>query len=607
MATFAALVSKVQNKLNLTSTESATRIGEEINDRYKRITSSLGINVVRRGTIGPIAITLGLTTVVFTGCEKIVNVQYRGVTPYKILDEVTIEELRVAQPSSLTLPTCYAIVDFDATTVTIEMDCIPQSAFDLYADGFANLSTLSGVQVPAFSESFHDILEHGALADEYTKMDKVAQAREAEAKYERRLSDLRMWIAKSSYANIRQGKTRETLGSAGAPGAGGGSSSINGATSYTQTGLITFSRAGQAPFAVVVGSLVVANLNADLLDGLDSTAFRLVSVSILETDFGFTDITTADVTSTKHGLAPKSPADATKFLNGAATPAYAQVKDSDLSTSDIVTNNVVSTKHGFAPKSPALSGQFLNGAATPAWAYPAYTVVTSSTTSNQNNWAPGLAGHTEIIWSGVSDIIVTGFAGGVTGQIIIFKNTGTAVATFSHNSGSSSAGNKLFNHATSGGTPVAAGGYVAYQFDGTQWQIIGHEQGAWITPTFAAGAFVGAGGTWTVAAGDVTTMRYRLSGRAITLVFSLATTSTGVGTITQLTIANTQWGGFTGAAFLQIGSANAQDSGAALTGGYSQLDSSGTAVRLLRHSGTAWTASVTDNTGVYGTATFEVT
>lgn len=36
----------------------------------------------------------------------------------------------------------------------------------------------------------------------------------------------------------------------------------------------------------------------------------------------FTDITTGNVTSTMHGLAPKSPADATKFLDGGATPAF---------------------------------------------------------------------------------------------------------------------------------------------------------------------------------------------------------------------------------------------------------------------------------------------
>lgn len=56
-----------------------------------------------------------------------------------------------------------------------------------------------------------------------------------------------------------------------------------------------------------------------------------------------------------------TPSDATKFLNGAATPAYAQVKDSDLSTSDITTNNVSTSKHGFAPKLPNDASKYLDG------------------------------------------------------------------------------------------------------------------------------------------------------------------------------------------------------------------------------------------------------
>lgn len=59
------------------------------------------------------------------------------------------------------------------------------------------------------------------------------------------------------------------------------------------------------------------------------------------------------------GLA--SPADATKFLNGATSPAYAQVKDSDLSLSDITTNNATTARHGFVPKLPNDVTQFYNG------------------------------------------------------------------------------------------------------------------------------------------------------------------------------------------------------------------------------------------------------
>lgn len=70
------------------------------------------------------------------------------------------------------------------------------------------------------------------------------------------------------------------------------------------------------------------------------------------------------------GLA--SPADATKFLNGAALPAYAAVKDSDLALTDITTNNVSITAHGFAPKAPNDATKFLNG--TGSYSVPAGSV-----------------------------------------------------------------------------------------------------------------------------------------------------------------------------------------------------------------------------------------
>lgn len=86
-----------------------------------------------------------------------------------------------------------------------------------------------------------------------------------------------------------------------------------------------------------------------------------VNDAVTDANLSTSDVTTNNVTSTKHGFAPKSPADATKFLNGAATPDYAQVKDSDLSTSDITTNDVSITKHGFVPKAPNDTTKFLRG------------------------------------------------------------------------------------------------------------------------------------------------------------------------------------------------------------------------------------------------------
>lgn len=107
------------------------------------------------------------------------------------------------------------------------------------------------------------------------------------------------------------------------------------------------------------------------------TAVSAQTVTPAESSITFTDITTNNVTSTKHGFAPKSGADATTFLNGAATPAYAAVKDSDLSTTDITTNNVSTSKHGFTPKLPNDATKYLDGTG-------AYSVPPGGSTTNNN-------------------------------------------------------------------------------------------------------------------------------------------------------------------------------------------------------------------------------
>lgn len=63
-----------------------------------------------------------------------------------------------------------------------------------------------------------------------------------------------------------------------------------------------------------------------------------------------------------------APGDASKFLNGANPPAFAQAKDSDLAFTDITTNDTSTTKHGFMPKLPGGSTNFFREDGT--WAAP---------------------------------------------------------------------------------------------------------------------------------------------------------------------------------------------------------------------------------------------
>jgi hypothetical protein len=214
----------------------------------------------RRSTVQQ-NVTMGVSTVVFSNVEKIITVVNRAVSPYKTLDLLTLEELRVKMPYVAgDTPTCYAIHSHTADTVTIEINCVPQTAFTLYADAHQVVADLSGSNEPAFPESFHDVLIEGVMSDELRKMEKPQMAMMAQKEYERILSDLKFWVVKENALDTYQGKTIPARSAGGSGGSGGGS--FDGSQSWTQTGLITFDRDPSAPFAVTSGSAKVDNLDA---------------------------------------------------------------------------------------------------------------------------------------------------------------------------------------------------------------------------------------------------------------------------------------------------------------------------------------------------------
>jgi hypothetical protein len=163
----------------------------------------------------------------------------------------------------------------------------------------------------------------------------------------------------------------------------------------------------------------------------------------------------------------------------------------------------------------------------------ASTVVSRTDIGAVNNWAPTLSKRTLIEWAGASDATFSGLAGGSAGYELTVRNTGTKVATFLHQSGLSSAGNKFTNDATSAGTPVAVGGSITFVYDGTNWVLVSHEQGTFIayTPVWSGGSPVIGNGT--------ISGKYVLSGRRV--MFSLlllpgSTTTFGGATAWVLTL-----------------------------------------------------------------------
>ena len=205
--TFAEIVSSVQDRLNLTSSASSTRVGTAVNKHYKRLTSALGISHTSRSVFNISAnTTIGSAEVTFTSVEKLNRVYYLSGTQKVWLDEVLADEIREENPPTNDSPTKWAYKALGDSSVTVLLDSLAATSYALKADGFITSATLSGVMVPAFPESYHDILIEGVLKDEYKKMEKLPLAKESKAEYEQRLSDLRMWIAKSGYVTIRQGE-----------------------------------------------------------------------------------------------------------------------------------------------------------------------------------------------------------------------------------------------------------------------------------------------------------------------------------------------------------------------------------------------------------------
>ncbi len=157
---------------------------------------------------------------------------------------------------------------------------------------------------------------------------------------------------------------------------------------------------------------------------------------------------------------------------------------------------------------------------------PGMAVSTDTTTGTVTGWAPSLPSvNTLIEWSGTASATFDSLTAGSVGQRVTVKNTGTQIAYFAHQSGSATLA-KFSNLVTSGPTPIAAGGWISFVYDGTYWQLMEHEQGAMIAVPYASGNFSSASGSWTVGSGSPTTYAWQLDGRMMFVAWIIASTTT---------------------------------------------------------------------------------
>jgi hypothetical protein len=228
---------------------------------------------------------------------------------------------------------------------------------------------------------------------------------------------------------------------------------------------------------------------------------------------------------------------------------------------------------------------------------------TITTTGNQTAINSGLARW--LYCNNAALLTIQGMAAGTEGQRVFVVSTGGGQVDIANQNGSASAANRIITGVT--GSISLMNGMAALVYDATaaRWRVLDHNQGAWITPTFAAGNFTGnASMTWTLASGDVTTYASKLDAgsRTMTVEFQLITTTVAGTPNTALQIAIP--GGLT-AAKAMLNPILYKDNGGANTIGYCAVSSGGTVIQCFTASGGNWTAS-TNATYVYGQIAFEV-
>ena len=208
--TFDEIVNEVADRMNLSAPSALDRIGRSVNERYKQLCSSVGLQTSIRSTtpvtsataIGSRNVTFGSAT---TKVQKIITVFDATVTPAAgTFTERSVEYLR-NQSDSGDQSREYGILAMGAFTVTIFLGGVPTTVRTLSADVELNKATLAGTDVPAFSEAFHDVLILYAMAVELDKLEKKDAAVDKKKESEWRASELRMYIAKSAYLDIIAG------------------------------------------------------------------------------------------------------------------------------------------------------------------------------------------------------------------------------------------------------------------------------------------------------------------------------------------------------------------------------------------------------------------
>lgn len=215
------------------------------------------------------------------------------------------------------------------------------------------------------------------------------------------------------------------------------------------------------------------------------------------------------------------------------------------------------------------------------------TVAGRSTVTTTGNIAqlalPGGPGDLTVRMDNATLSTIQGIAPGLPFQRLTILSVGAGIVSLAHQNVSATAADRLINFVTSGVTMLAAGvGKAEFVYDDTtaRWRLVVHEQGAFITPTFAAGDYTAQTGTWTVAGAGA--HQFLLEGRVLTFALSISGTTSGTPAYVSITLPN----GYTSAGDLYVpGYLHGNGAGAAEMGIMNSAAAAGTTADFTRVGG----------------------
>lgn len=321
-----------------------------------------------------------------------------------------------------------------------------------------------------------------------------------------------------------------------------------------------------------------------------------------------TDNTNLNVSTSAHGLAPKLPNDATKYLDGTggySVPAGSGGSGPIISSSyTMATNRLLgrtTASDGAIEEISIGSNLTLSAGVLSATGGSGGGATTSTATGAQNDF--DFSGSATLYMNNATSCAITGFLAGTDGQTLTVISKGAGAVTIANQDTGSSASNRVINQVTGTITLSPGTGSATLVYDATtaRWRVAQHRQGALIAVPYSGANFTGTGSiTWTVDSADQTTFAYVLNGTVLSVYVVLdATSVSGTGIALKIKIP----GGFTAARNMYAPIVTI-DNGTP-TSGLIQAVGDTFMYIYAQFSGPNWTAS-SNNTYIRGMLSFDV-